>query len=116
MQQLGEYIQGNEHIQGVYIGNNHISDKGVETLSNYLIGNTILKELSLFGNQRITDLSNQILLDVVKKSCIISLNVSNTSISEEKRQQLSAALKMPFDAREIPIKSNSKSAAKAAST
>ncbi len=111
MKQLGEYIQDNEHLERLEIGSK-VTDKGIEMLSEYLIGNTTLKELNL-SNKGITDVSVPYLIDIAKKSCITEIDIENTSISEEKEDELTEkTFKIPIEQREIPIKSNTKSAAK----
>ena len=112
MKQFGEYVQDNEHLERLEIGKIKISDKGIEIISEYLIGNTKLKELDLKYNKGITDVSVPYLIEIAKKSCITQMVVEYTSISEEKQQEIDEAHKIPIDEREIPIKSNTKSAAK----
>ena len=112
MKQLGEYLQDKEHIEILELGDTKITDKGVEILSEYLIGNITLKELLLHGNKGITDASVPYLVEMINKSCIVRINLYETSISEEKKQKIEEALSIPIDQREIPIKSNTKSAAK----
>ena len=77
-----------------------------------MIGNTTLKELYLNENKGITDASVPHLIEMVNKSCIIDINIWNASISDEKQQEIKEALSIPIEEREIPIKSNTKSAAK----
>ncbi len=112
MKQLGEYLQDNEHLEILRIDSIKITDKGIEILSEYLIGNTKLKELGLNVNEGITDVSVPYLIEIAKKSCITQIYLENTSISEEKQQEIKELLKIPIEEREIPIKSNTKSAAK----
>ena len=112
MKQLGEYVQDNQHLELLWIGWNKVTDEGAEILSEYLIGNTKLKELGLYGNMGITDASVPYLIEIAKKSCIADICVRNTSISEENKQGIKELLKTPIEQREIPIKSNTKSAAK----
>ena len=113
MKQLGEYLQGNEHLEQLDIRQNpEITDSGIEILSEHLIGNATLNELDLIGNINITDVSVPHLIEIAKKSCIADIGLWNTSISEENGHEIEEALSVPFDEREIPIKSNTKSAAK----
>ncbi len=112
MKQLGEYVQDNEHLEILDISNNNITDKGIEIISEYLIGNTIINDLYLHGNEGITDVSAPYLIDIAKKSCITKIDVEHTSIFHKEQQEIWKALKIPIEEREIPIKSNTKSAAK----
>ncbi len=70
-----------------------------------MIGNTKLKGLELNGNKGITNASIPYLIEIAKKSCITEIDLYWTTITEVKQQELAEFL-------EIPIKSNSKSAAK----
>ncbi len=112
MKQLGEYVQDNEHLERLILDINKVTDKGTEMLSECLIGNTILKVLDLSWNKEITDLSIPYLIEIAKKSCITEIDIRYTSTSQEKKQEIEDLLKIPIEEREIPIKSNTKSAAK----
>ncbi len=67
---LGEYIQDNQHLQRLHFSMNQITDKWLETLSQYLIGNITLNELSLIGNTKITAKSVPYLIEIGRKTCI----------------------------------------------
>ncbi len=112
MKQLGDYVQDNQHFECLNVGWNKVTDKGIEIISEHLIGNTKLNLLDLSFNKRITDKSVPYLIEIAKKSCITQMDISYTSISEEKQQEMIELLKIPIEEREIPIKSNTKSAAK----
>ncbi len=111
MKQLGEYVQDNQHLEILGVGNN-LKDKGIEIISEFLIGNTTLKELNLSFNRGVADVSASYLLEIAKKSYISSMTLFFTSISQEKQNEMQELLKIPIEKREIPIKSNTKSAAK----
>ncbi len=112
MKQLGEYVQDNEYLERLMLSYNKVTDKGIEMLLEYLIGNTKLNELNLSVNWGITDASVPYLIEIAKKSCITRMYLGGTSISEEKQQEIVELPKIPIEQREIPIKSNTKSAAK----
>ncbi len=112
MNQLGEFIQENEYLQALNIGEAKITDKGVKILSEYLIGNTILEKLYLNYNKGITDASAPYLIEIAKKTCISTIYFDHTRITDKKTKDIEEALKISMDKREIPIKSNAKSAAK----
>ncbi len=66
----------------------------------------------MIGNEEITDASVPHLVEIAKKSCITKVDLQFALISEEKQQEIEELLKIPIEQREIPIKSNTKSAAK----
>ncbi len=112
MKQLGEYMQDNKYLEQIWLFENKVSDKGIEILSEYLIGNIKLKQLYLMHNIGITDKSVPYLMEIAMRSCIARLDLWRTSISIAKQQEIKELLKIPIEEREIPIKSNTKSAAK----
>ncbi len=112
MKQLGEFVQDNEHLKKLDVSYNKVTDKGIEIISEYLIENTKLKVLDLCFNRGITDVSVPYLIEIAKKSCITQIDIHYTSLSEGKRKEIEEAFKIPIEEREIPIKSNTKSAAK----
>ncbi len=112
MMQLGEFIQGNQHISLLYICSNKITDRGIEILSEHLAGNTTLKYLDLNNNNGITEASVPYLLEIAKRSCIEVIILWYISLSSESKKKIQETLKIPINQREIPIKSNTKSAAK----
>lgn len=124
MKDLGEFIECDHFLERLTISgyeetglgyedkkreNNGVTDKGVEILSEYLIGNTSLIHLELDGNKGITAASIPLFIEIVKKSCIIGMKVS---INWDNHLQFSEAISTPIEEREIPIKSKAKSAAK----
>ncbi len=94
------------------LSSNEATDKGIETIPEDLIGNTKLKVLDLNRNSGITDASVPYLIEIAKKSCITEIGLRDTLISYAKKQEVEELLKIPIDEREVPIKSNTKSAAK----
>lgn len=109
---IGEYIQDNEYLEELLISDNKISDQGIEMLSEYIIGNTTLKELNIARSRGITNASIPYLVGIVRNSCIIRINVEGTLIETQSIHKMRITLAIPISEREIPIKSNSKSAAK----
>lgn len=112
MNMLGEFIEYSETIETIRFLKNKITDKGIEILSEYLIGNISLKTLNISGNKGITDKSLPYLIDIAKKTSITSINLFLTSLSKESQTEINKLVIIPIDEREIPIKSSSKSAAK----
>lgn len=80
---LGEYIQRNEAFEGIHLENNQITDKGIEILSPFVIGNKALRciDLSMCGN--ITDASNTCLLKIIETTYIDDLLINGTSIKQQ---------------------------------
>lgn len=80
---LGEYVRNNRSLEGIYIGNNKITDKGIEILSRYLAGNITLKEVGISGNRKITDASITYLIKMIETSHIENIAFSWTGISKK---------------------------------
>ncbi len=112
MKPLGECIQCNQHLETLHLVDLTLTDKGIEILSEFLIGNTTLKELGAIGISGITNASVPHLLEIVKKSYITNVVMNTLSLAFDKQNDIREATKIPILKREIPIKSNTKSAAK----
>lgn len=112
MKSLGEYIQNNGHLKAINIGGNYITNKGVKILTEYLIGNTVLNVLDLSDSMEITMESTPYLIEIAKKSHIISLYTLGLLMPLKKSFELQALISIPIDQREIPIISHTKSASK----
>lgn len=111
---IGEYIASKESLKHIFLGQNRITDKGVEILSESIAGNTSLIAIGLDGNKSITDQGFPFLATISKSTYVKRIAVHNTLVSKEKRHDLQQLLKTGKDSREIPIRSTSKSAAKLA--
>lgn len=109
---IGKYLQQNPNIKEVFLGENEITDKGIEIISEYLTGNVTLRELSFRFNREVTDKSMPFFVKISKESCIKKLDLEYTLLSEANQDTIYNLLMIPSDEREIPINSNSKSAAK----
>lgn len=112
MESLSLYIQNNEHILSLSLAHNNIGDKGIDILSEYMAGNTTLSILGLEYNNDITDASFPFLVDIATKSHVHRINLTNTSVSEERKEEINNYLKVRKEMRHIPVKSSAKSAAK----
>lgn len=112
MIKLGEFLQDNKYLEILDIGQNGITDSGVDILSDNLIGNRALQTLILDYNKGITDISFSNLLEIAKESRIVIISALYTSMSEEKQIDIRNTAKIPIDKREMSINSKSKSAAK----
>lgn len=109
---LGSFVEENEHVKHVDLSENKITDKGVEIISTYLYGNANIEILDLKGNRLITATSLPIIEEIAKTSCITVISLHGTSINSYMFRQIDQALSIPINQREIPIKSNTKSASK----
>lgn len=83
MKSLGEYMKVNKSIGYVRIGYNDVSDKGIDILSPYLIGNTNIKYFGLGGNKRMTDKSFETLSKIIKSSNIEGMNIKKSHLSKK---------------------------------
>ena len=92
IQSFGDLMQNNYHVEYVNIGYNKITDKGIEILSSYLIGNTTLKSIDISFNEGITDLSLPFLKEIAMKSYLENINITNTSISELGQEEINKLL------------------------
>lgn len=117
MEDLGEFIQSDSFLKNISIGNSYgqdtiISDKGIEILTPYLIGNTVLKEIGIFGPNDITTKSFPLLNEIALKSCLNNFYIDEPNLSEDEFNNFNQIFNIPLDQREIPIFSLSKSAKK----
>lgn len=109
---LGDYIQGNLIIRYVFLSDNFITDRGVEVICEHLIGNVTFAELSLKGNNAVTDNSVPFLMDLVRKSAISTIYTTETMISRNNQLEILNLCRVPLNERDVPVNSSSKSASK----
>lgn len=79
--QLSEYVQSSKDLQVLYVGR-EISDDGVEMLCKNIKGNTVLKELYLGYNNKITDKSIPMLINLIESTYLERLLVQHSSITQ----------------------------------
>ena len=103
MESLGKFIQNSQTIEQIDIGDNIITDKGIEILLPYLIGNITIKYLNISYNKGITDKSVPLLIDIIQKSNIENMDINKTLISYERYKEINSSLSIPIDKREIPL-------------
>lgn len=89
-----------------------LTDKSIQELSQVLIGNVSLRVLDISYNKGITEASVPLLKDIATQSGIKSISLYGLNIPFQKVSEIHDLLKIPRDERQIPIFSNSKSAAK----
>lgn len=109
---LLEYIESNPCLESLSIGRTKITDKGIEKFRETLTGNITLKSLSIYANEGITDASAPFLIEMAKTTHLSDISTTFLPISQENKLELQRRLDTPCEEREIPIKSQSKSAAK----
>lgn len=84
MTQIGEYLQNNQYLERLTMESASITDKGIEILSKYLVGNVGLKQLGLGLNDKITNVSILLLVEMIESSHIHELFTQGTSIFESR--------------------------------
>lgn len=85
MEVLRIYLQNNDEIEFILIGNNKITDKGIEILLPGIIKSINLNSIDISYNVGITDKSIQFLNDIVsRKVNICEVRIHGTLISEQK--------------------------------
>lgn len=94
------------------LGYNGITDAGIETLAYFLIGNISIRNLSLPWNKGITSKSVPFIIEIAKTTNIEKIKLNGIKMSEKEREEIDECLSKPIDAREIPVLSSAKSAAK----
>ena len=118
MEALGQFIENSNSIEEISLGNfektgqSKISDSGIKILSEHLIGNTTLRSLAIYDCDDITDISVPYFIEIAKRSCVTSLDLQCLPISDEELYEIYELCKISIDQREVPVKSNAKSAAK----
>lgn len=110
---LGDFLYHSHSIEILNLGYNLLTDKGIEIIAKFMIGSVTIKELNLCDNENITDVSTPYLLDITKETSLMKIDVDYTSISGKKQHEITSSSSIPVDQREIPLRSNAKSAAKA---
>lgn len=112
MNNLADLMSSNQSIETLDVARNLISDTGLEMLGVSLFGNTTIKKLNISGNVAITNKSSIMLKEIASKTQLEKLGMKDLSISTMNKIQITFLLHVPNDARDIPIISKEKSAAK----
>lgn len=112
MNQFYEFIENSDNLKTICLGKNYITDTSVEILAGCLRGNVLLNELSIKRNIGITDNAVDTIVEIIKKSSIAKMELFDTSISNENMERIQKLVRLPMEERDLPIKSNAKSAAK----
>lgn len=83
MNSVGEFIRNSKSIERIQLGSKLMTDAGIEVLAPYLDGNMTLKHLSLFGNNKITDRSVELLSKIIDSSHLETVDIRETSIKQK---------------------------------
>ncbi len=111
MKSICEYIQSSQSLKALGIGNN-ITNKGIEELSVHLYENTTLKEIDMRKNKGITDESVPCIIKIAKQSCVHSMNIESTSVSNKWQEEIKSNFMFQKNEREFSWKCNTKLTAK----
>lgn len=106
-----DYITFSQSIHTIGIGRN-LTNEGVAKLADILRGNTKIRCVELVGNNSITDESISFFSEMANTTFITRVYLDNTKISFDVKNEILRLFQIPIDTRDIPIKSNAKSAAK----
>lgn len=81
--ELGEYIQSNQHLEDLEIRNCAINDNHLETLLNFIKDCKNIKNLDIGANYLISNSSLPRLLKVIESSGIENIKVGGTNITQQ---------------------------------
>lgn len=81
MKDLGELLRLLPNLYELSLEENKITDKGIEYISQYLVGNQSIRILDLSGNQQISDFSTTFFRTMIDKSCICDFYLLDTGMS-----------------------------------
>lgn len=115
---LAEFLMNNHSLEelNLYVGvschDELITDEGFKYLLDSLVGNSTLTTLSLPLHVKITEKSLPSLLEVATSSNITKIHLPIGVLSFSASRLLQNKLSVPLHLRVLPIKSNTKSAAK----
>ena len=103
IKKLGELIKKNENIMDInFSRNGNITNKGIEELSDYIIGNTSIKSIKLYHYLVITDSLFEVIKHMIVSSYISSIGFY-ISANDEHMKEIEKLLKNPIEKREIPL-------------
>ncbi len=97
------------------LSHTNLTNKSIEMLSESLVGNTSLRKLSMDGNINISDKAAPYLLNIAQTTCITNLEIARSLLSFNISTEIQNEFGKPFQERDVPINSKSKSAAKISS-
>lgn len=109
---FANFLQNNTSLKHIELSNNKITNAGVIALTEFLSGNTTLQSIGLSENEMITVDIYPYFVDLAKHTAIKEIYVPFIDFENSQRLELKRLLSIPPEERELPIKSDSKSAAK----
>lgn len=116
MEVLGEYIQFDNLLKSIHLGSGSrdtgITDKGIEIITDYIVGNTSLEDFYINNHGTITGASVPHLKRIARHSYVCHMAQTLRSLDRLDRHEVETCLLIPVEQRELPIVSNTKSAAK----
>lgn len=91
MSALGEYIKENKSLKSIRLGNK-ITNKGIEIISPYFVGDTKFRYLGLAENKGITDKAIPYLLRIIESSHIEKVDIPDTKGTRKRQLAISLEL------------------------
>lgn len=99
MATLAELIKSSRKISSIDLGCNKITDAGVAKLKDAIVYNKSLQTLILSTNSEITDESESVLKEAIKKSSLKKVGVWSTSISDFIVKEIQQLAETPVEER-----------------
>ncbi len=96
----------------LYLGFTDLNDQIALNLFESLNGNSNLSALYLNSNHGISETAGSIILEVVDKTVLHTVDLDGTKVPRDAREAINKKLNIPIEKREIPLRSNTKSANK----
>lgn len=112
LERLLTFVEECEHLEELDLSSTEITDSTIEILVQSLAGNTSIRRLHLSENVHITNRSIPALLELAKTTNITDISLYSTSLAQSSINEIHKQFSVLLEEREIPIKSNAKSAAK----
>lgn len=82
MEKIGHFIRMANSVEDLDLRTNVITDRGIKLISQYIVGNQILKSFLVGGNKDITNVSVPYFIDMTKSTNIIDVYTSLASITK----------------------------------
>lgn len=114
MESLGKYLKFNSKLEVLNMSNTDMTDDCIDILSEHLTGHMFIREL-VFNKNKMTNLSFPSLCAMAATTHVQTMDLDENDIEyavPEQMEKLQALLAIPPEQREIPVLSNTKSAAK----
>lgn len=109
MKSLGEYIQNSKNLKYISLYQNEFTDKGIEILTPFLVGNTTLGSIDFRSNEGVTDASGPYILEIARTSHMNSFGLVCTNVSGKMICEILKVFQVPAQKRRVQIASSSES-------